>query len=918
MNFGILRAVLRKDVLSLWPLLAFSALLFLGDALIVRLDLLSLWSEWRPAVLLVVFAVLIISVFQLDSPASLTEDWLCRPVRKRELLGSKLLLVLAATYLSRAIGTFIADVSLGFSVWESFLDAVLLPDGMFLFLLFLLPILMFAAIITRTFVQGFGVLFAIFICVIVIPSPFLEAGPLDVGFHDSLLMSGMAWLATAPARLVSLALLVLGFWLVYWRRSLKLARALMAVTVFVIVFLLVLPMGLIPWKSTFAFQAAFGPTPPADASRISLRSTRACFPATFRAQVSSDAAFVAARKGLYLWSDEELRNAGPDSIAFLTAIDARGLPLDWRVKLNHVQADYSAGDAPLESLRPARFVTDDNDGGLLAHSWMLPESTLLKLQGVRPQLQLTYSLTLLKPTEHDLPTDGKRHALPGLGWCSARVDVPGNVIDVDCFSAITHPAQISAELHDISASRVFGSVDFAPDWARQLYSGRVKLVIGSPRLTRHDAITVTAWESAGFVTRSLTLPGILGDDAKICPLPTKDGTRFQQSRWRDAAPHEPSSVTVDEGVQLEVLDFGGTGSPILLLPGLGATAHSYDELAPLLAQKHRVVAMTRRGSGASSKPDFGFDTPRLSQDVLQVMDTMGLKKVVLVGHSIAGEELTWLGGHHPERFDALVYLDAAYDRSSEQKNSRMRELGRFLPPEPPIPQAALQSFDAMTKLRLERGYLRLPEGELIAFFQMDNPFLAGTPNLDGRSMQASTAALEKPDYTKVKIPALAIYAIADPNAPLPARYDLNDKQLMADVNEQNRLLAAMQRKNIELFRRSVENGQVLEIPNSRHYIFQSNQQEVYEAIEKFVAKLALQETRLFRDPNEPFALLLEFPDAREREVHGVDALTVRSGGRDGVRAALGGHRRIAVERNGPLRLVHRHHEVMHGITDVQQ
>lgn len=836
MNFKILWAVLKKDVLSLWPLLAFSALLFLGDALIVRLDLLSLWSEWRPAVVFVVFAVLIISVFQLDSPASLTEDWLCRPVRKRELLGSKLLLVLAATYLSRAIGTFIADVSLGFSVWESFLDSVLLPDRVFPFLL---PILVFAAIVTRTFVQGFGILFAIFIFVIVIPSPLMEPGPLDPRIHATLLMSGMEWLATAPARLVSLALVVLGFWLVYWRRSLRLARALMAVTVFVTVLLLVLPMGLIPWKSTFAFQAAFGPTPPSDATRITLRSTRACFPATFRAQVSSDAAFVAARKGLYLWNDEELRTAGPDSIAFLTAIEARGLPLDWRVKLNHVQADYSAGDAPLESLRPANFVTDNKDGGLLAHSWMLPESTLRKLQGVPPQLQLTYSLTLLKPIEHDLPTDGKRHVLPGLGWCSARVDEPGNVIDVDCFVAITHPTQISAELHDISASRVFGRVDFAPDWARQLYSERVKLAIDSPRLAKHDTITVTAWETAGFITESLTLPGILGDNTETCPLPTKDGNRFRVSRWRDSAPHEPSSVGVDDGVKLEVLDFGGTGSPILLLPGLGATAHSYDELAPLLAQEHRVVAMTRRGSGASSRPDYGFDTPRLAQDVLQVMDTMGLKKVMLVGHSIAGEELTWLGSHHPDRFDGLVYLDAAYDRSSESKNSRLRELGRFLPPEPPIPPAALQSFDAMSKLLLERGHLRLPEGELIAFYQMDNPYLAGTASLDGRSMQASSAAIEKPDYAKLKIPALAIYAIPDPNAPLPARYDVNDRQLMADVAEKNRLIAAMQRKNIELFRRSVEKGQVLELQKSQHYIHQSNQREVFEAIEKFAADLQL-------------------------------------------------------------------------------
>lgn len=838
MNYAILRAIFEKDVRSLLPLVVLTALLFLGDALIVRLDLLELWSTWGESVLFVAFTVLILSVFQLDSAASLTEDWMCRPVRMRELLGSKLLLVLVTIYLPRAIGTFIADMCLGFSAWESFLDAVLLPDRL---LLFFLPILIFAAIVTRTFVQGFGVLFAIFICVFAIPTPFVRPpGPLDLGIRDALLMSGMSWLATAPARLTSLVLVVLGFWLVYWRRNLSLARALMVITVIVTVLLLVLPMGLMPWETTFALQAASGPTPPADAARITLRSTRACFPATFRAQVSSDAAFVAARNDLYLWSDEELRDVGPNSIAFLTAVETRGLPLDWRVKLNYVQADYSADGAPVESLRPARFMTDHEGGGPLAHSWMLPESTLRRLQRVQPRLQLRYSLTLLKPRDYSLPTDGKRHALPGLGWCSAKVDEPGDRIDVDCFSAISHPTQISAQLNEISASREYGRVDFAPEWAQQLYSHRAEITIGSLRLAKHDTITVTAWEAAGFLNKSLTLPGILGDSTETCPLPTKGGNRFQHARWRDAAPHEPSSVTVDDGVQLEVLDFGGTGSPILLLPGLGATAHSYDELAPLLARRHRVIAMTRRGTGGSSKADFGFDTPRLSQDLLRVMDAMSLEKVLLVGHSIAGDELTWLGGHHPERFTGLIYLDAAYDRSADRQNPtqvRLRDLARFEPQEPPVPTAALLSYEAMMKLRLERAHVRLPEGEFIAFLQVDSPYLAGTPTIDGLTQQAISAAIEKPDYAKVKIPALAIYALAKPDAPLPAWYDANDKELLANKAERTRILAAMQRENIDLFTRSVEKGQVLEMQNASHYIFQSNPQEVLEAIEKFASEL---------------------------------------------------------------------------------
>lgn len=834
MNLQVFGAILKKDVRSLLPLLALTALLFFVDALIVRLELMPLWSMWGAAMLLVAFTVLIISVFQLDSPASLTEDWLCRPLRKRELLGAKIVLVLAAVYLPHAAGTVIAGVSLGFSVSEILLDALMLPDELFLVLM---PLLMFIAIVTRTFVQAFGVLFAIFICLFALPTPFVRPpGPLDPGIFDELIGSGLVWLGMAPARLASLALVVLGFWLVYWRRSLTLARGLLIATVGVTVFLFMLPTGLLPWKSTFALQAASGPPPPADAARISLRSIRACFPAAMRSNQSTDVAFVAARSGLRPWAEEQLHGVGPDAVAFLTAVEARGLPLDWRVKLNYAQADYSAGGVPLASLRPARYITDNNGGGALSHLWMLPESTLRRLQGVQPQLQLTYSLTLLKPREHIVPTNGKRHALPGIGWCSARVDEPGNRIEVDCFSAITRPTQLSAQLNDIPASRVYDSANFAPDWALQPYSHRVELAIASPRLAKHDTITVTAWDAAGFLDRSLTLPGILGADLDTCPLPT-ERRDLQEARWRDLAPHDAHSITVDQGVQLEVLDFGGTGSPMLLLPGLGATAHSFDELAPMLARKHRVIAVTRRGAGYSSKPDFGFDTPRLAQDVLKVMDAMQLGKVILAGHSIAGDELTWLGGHHADRIAALIYLDAAYDRSGDRNSEasvRLRELGRFLPPEPPVPRQALQNFDAMAKLLLERGHLPLPEGELIAFRRVNDPALAGVPNMDGRAQQAIVAAIEAPDYAAVKIPALAIYAFEDPNKPLPPWYDPKDTELAATLAERARIGNDLKRESIELFRRNVARGQVLELQNASHYIIQSNQQELLEAIEKFL------------------------------------------------------------------------------------
>jgi hypothetical protein len=265
-----------------------------------------------------------------------------------------------------------------------------------------------------------------------------------------------------------------------------------------------------------------------------------------RSQQSSDVAFVAAGNGLRLWSDDRLGNTGLNSVAFVTAIEAQGLPPEWRMRLIHAQADYWAGGAALESLRPAYYFTDGGGSGALRHVWMLPERTLRSLEGVQPQLQLTYSLALLKPIDHSVPTDGSRRALPGIGWCSARVDAPGNRVEVDCFSAITHPAQISAQLNDIPASRVYDDIDFAPGWAQQPYSRRLKLDVGSLGLAKHDTITVTAWQAMGFLDKSLTLPGILGGDPEICPLPT-ERKDFQQARWRDPASHEAHSITVDRG-----------------------------------------------------------------------------------------------------------------------------------------------------------------------------------------------------------------------------------------------------------------------------------------------------------------------------------------------------------------------------------
>jgi non-heme chloroperoxidase len=69
--------------------------------------------------------------------------------------------------------------------------------------------------------------------------------------------------------------------------------------------------------------------------------------------------------------------------------------------------------------------------------------------------------------------------------------------------------------------------------------------------------------------------------------------------WKDPSPHTTRFITVDKDVRLEVLDWGGSGRPIVLLAGGGNTAHIFDSFAPKLTAHHHVYGITRRGFGAN-------------------------------------------------------------------------------------------------------------------------------------------------------------------------------------------------------------------------------------------------------------------------------------------------------------------------------
>jgi non-heme chloroperoxidase len=136
-----------------------------------------------------------------------------------------------------------------------------------------------------------------------------------------------------------------------------------------------------------------------------------------------------------------------------------------------------------------------------------------------------------------------------------------------------------------------------------------------------------------------------------------------------------------------------------LLAGGGQTAHVFDDFAPKLAVRWHVYGITRRGYGASGYLPTDNPADRLGDDVVAVIDALKINKPILVGHSVAGAELSSVANRHPDRIVGLVYLDAAYSYAFDNgKGLEVREIQNLRGPErPPLGPADLASFSALGK-----------------------------------------------------------------------------------------------------------------------------------------------------------------------------------------------------------------------------
>ena len=293
------------------------------------------------------------------------------------------------------------------------------------------------------------------------------------------------------------------------------------------------------------------------------------------------------------------------------------------------------------------------------------------------------------------------------------------------------------------------------------------------------------------------------------------------------------------GVRLHYLDWGGNGTVLLFLAGMGCNAHIFDQFAPRFMDHFHVLALTRRGHGESDHPNTGYDIDTLTEDIRCFLDTLKIDQVIFAGHSLAGVELSHFAAIYPERVLSLVYLDAAYYHDTQEfKAVREKHPSREI--EVPgqnddyysvqdyfayIKRADPSMADIWGSVMEEQGLHEItiqPDGKVV-------------DRMSSTIESALSATLDSydPEDAKIQAPTLSFYAFPDATSFISNEYMTEAQQKLVIEFVETTQLAWMQ-QSMEQFRCNVPHAKIVEIPHGNHYCFIKKEEIVFDEMRRFL------------------------------------------------------------------------------------
>ena len=292
------------------------------------------------------------------------------------------------------------------------------------------------------------------------------------------------------------------------------------------------------------------------------------------------------------------------------------------------------------------------------------------------------------------------------------------------------------------------------------------------------------------------------------------------------------------GVNLHYIDWSGAGRPLVLLAGLGDTAHLYRGLAPRLASRFRVAGLTRRGHGRSSRPDSGYDLDTLVQDIRRFLDTLGIDRSILVGHSFGGLEMPLFAIRYPQRVEAIVYLDALFPRLDPEPDLSGDPIWSVLPTGGPIADDLVSCEAYLAHYKRARPAWAKIWCEAIEADLMDKVTIEDDGRLEFHHdddlmnrIYREVWPVRNPEYARVEAPMLAI--VPDGNFHQGVPLDATEEfRLAADRYWEEKLLPWI-RQRTQAFRQAAPAARIVELDSPYHHIFLAEEDRTLQAITDF-------------------------------------------------------------------------------------
>jgi hypothetical protein len=531
-HLTIIGALIRKDLLSLWPLALIVVALQAVQVLDAEFGLSLLSAQAReilPLAYVPAYGFFLLLVIHQDAMASVRHDALTRPTPPLDLLAAKGIFIWGAMFLPVVLGTFIACLADGGSFVEALLVAIAVENPMFIALVLLVIVI---AAVTATLLEAVGAFVGLFIVLLAMERWVTKLSSTG----EAVYFLGSGWVILKPWSFLALISAGIVIWLQYARRNTVRARA----TLVVLALLLIAFPAPFTWNRVIAIQKAVAADQaPVDSLQLTL--TPDCFPTTLVNPPSQSVAEMLAddtnapdttvdagrpmKINPAMFGESRRQAAGQGAVAFATAVIPSGAPPDWKVMISNVSATYrNDSNEVLHSLLYARITpiwqTTADGTRSAVNFWLLPRDVYQRLALQTAHLHLNYSLSLLEPRSFELPVDAKRQYLATLGYCGATRDRVTADVTIKCFKSGDQPALVTANFVGAQSTEVAADdPDYTPAWLSFPGGKRYKIKLPSSAGSNSARVRIISYEARAHTGRKIVVPGVLGGPVSNCPAP---------------------------------------------------------------------------------------------------------------------------------------------------------------------------------------------------------------------------------------------------------------------------------------------------------------------------------------------------------------------------------------------------------------